>query len=252
MPYRPSTDPDVFAVQSPLEISGCKAWFRAESETGLNDGDALGTWTDQSGAGNNAVQSTADNKPLYKAGVLNGKAVVRFDGSNDKLKSASAVISATAARSLFAVYRIFDLSGSNPRTIAGEGDTASASKFFFLQDRGDVAGAGPYFAGYNDDLASGYPVNFPVWKIASVSWAGSSGAVKLYRDTVLVNQGNKTLNVSSDGFRVGYNPSGGGGEYMYGDIAEVIYYDSQLSAADHLSVVRYLRKQYGFSYWRLW
>lgn len=68
---------------SPSDISGLKLWLKADAITGLNDGDAVTTWSDSSGEGDDATQSTAGQKPIYKTAIQNGLAVVRFDGSND-------------------------------------------------------------------------------------------------------------------------------------------------------------------------
>ncbi len=57
----------------------------ASSISGVSDGNPINVWTDQSGAGNNATQSTSGVQPLYIAGeaAFSGFPVVRFDGSND-------------------------------------------------------------------------------------------------------------------------------------------------------------------------
>lgn len=47
-----------------------------------NDGDAVGSMTDQSGNGRHATQSTATKKPTFKTNILNGRAVYRFDGGD--------------------------------------------------------------------------------------------------------------------------------------------------------------------------
>ena len=61
--------------------SNTEHWLRADAITGLNDGDPVSTWIPQV-YGNDAIQ-TGINRPLYKAGILNGKPVVRFDGTDD-------------------------------------------------------------------------------------------------------------------------------------------------------------------------
>ena len=55
------------------------------AQTGYVDNDAAGTWTDFSGNSRDATNSDSGEKPLYKTGIINGKPVFRFDGSNDCL-----------------------------------------------------------------------------------------------------------------------------------------------------------------------
>ena len=53
------------------------------------DGDVVGAWADKSGNGNDALQATTANKPLYKAAIKNGLSIIRFDGANDWLVTAA-------------------------------------------------------------------------------------------------------------------------------------------------------------------
>lgn len=48
----------------------------------------IATWYDQSGNGDNIVQATEGNQPLYVASGQNDKPTLRLDGSNDNLQGA--------------------------------------------------------------------------------------------------------------------------------------------------------------------
>ena len=71
---------DVPAVTSAV----LRIWLRADT-LGLADNDAVGTWPDESGFGNDAVQSTGSLKPLFRTGIQNGLPIVRFDGTDDEM-----------------------------------------------------------------------------------------------------------------------------------------------------------------------
>jgi hypothetical protein len=60
-------------------------YWSADTITGLEDGDPVGTWPDQSGNGNDATQATAANKPTYKAALVdfNNQPGVEFDYTDD-------------------------------------------------------------------------------------------------------------------------------------------------------------------------
>lgn len=72
-----------------LDVAALAAWL-----SGANG--LITTWYDQSGNGNHATQVTAAAQPLLVLSGQNGRPVVRFDGANSNLKTASAPIAAAA------------------------------------------------------------------------------------------------------------------------------------------------------------
>lgn len=79
----------------PTDIAGLQLWLDANDPatlfqdaaktTAAGDGDVVGAWADKSGQGNDATQATTSKKTSYHTGILNGKPVVRFDGTDDRL-----------------------------------------------------------------------------------------------------------------------------------------------------------------------
>lgn len=49
------------------------------------DGDPIRQWTDLSGKGNHATQTTGAAKPVFKVAIVNGRPVVRFSGTDDQM-----------------------------------------------------------------------------------------------------------------------------------------------------------------------
>lgn len=72
---------------TPAQIPGLIGWYKASS-LALNDNDPVTTWTDLSGGGRD-LTSSGTNRPTYKTNIINGKAVVRFDGTDDFLSRAN-------------------------------------------------------------------------------------------------------------------------------------------------------------------
>src|SRR6185295_5448090 len=68
-----------FANFLPTDISGLQVWLKADAIVGLSDNDPVSTWSDGSGQSHDATGVTT-TRPLFKTGILAGKAVVRFDG----------------------------------------------------------------------------------------------------------------------------------------------------------------------------
>ena len=93
--------PVAHAQNGPPVVSGLVLHLDADAIDGLSDNDPVAQWDDLSGEDNHATQGTSGYRPIYKTNILNGKPVVRFDGSDDRLNFPNLGIS----------------SGNNPLTI---------------------------------------------------------------------------------------------------------------------------------------
>lgn len=98
----------------PSTISGLKLWLKADGALwqdaartvpAASNGDVVGAWDDASGTGNHVTQATTAKKPTLRTGVVGGKPVIRFDGSNDTLVSVAASGTDTSSFTQFAVLK---------------------------------------------------------------------------------------------------------------------------------------------------
>lgn len=83
----------------------CKLWCEPRLLTGLVDDDAVATFTDQSGLGNDLTQSTSGSRPIYKESILAGHPILRFDGSDDHFTLPNVLSGATSGE-VFLIVRI--------------------------------------------------------------------------------------------------------------------------------------------------
>jgi len=60
------------------------AAYDARYITGISDGSVVSTWSDLSGNGKDATQSTNSLRPLYKTAIIGGQPTIRFDGTDDQ------------------------------------------------------------------------------------------------------------------------------------------------------------------------
>ena len=67
---------------SPKDITGCGLFLSADDKSCLLNNGNVYQWTDLSGNGRHAVQTTVANQPLYKSSdtYLNNKPCIYFDG----------------------------------------------------------------------------------------------------------------------------------------------------------------------------
>jgi probable HAF family extracellular repeat protein len=62
--------------------SSLKLWLKPDVGVSLSSNNTLSTWQDQSGNGNNATQTAANNQPSLLTNALNGFPVAHFDGNS--------------------------------------------------------------------------------------------------------------------------------------------------------------------------
>ena len=74
---------------NPRSLSGLAAWFDASVSSSITIQTGVSRWNDLSGNSRHLTQNTTNNQPAYGNVTLNGRSVVTFDGSNDRLQSAA-------------------------------------------------------------------------------------------------------------------------------------------------------------------
>lgn len=90
------------SVFKPNQIPGLQLWLDASQIVGLNDGDAVATWSDLSGNGRDFTQATASKRPLYKTNQRGALPTVLFDGIDDHLQASFSC----TAKTIVVVFRI--------------------------------------------------------------------------------------------------------------------------------------------------
>jgi hypothetical protein len=216
----------------PSTISGLQLWLKADAIVGLADTDPVTTWEDSSSANNDATQGTAALKPTYRTNQINGKAAVSFD-DGDHL--ASALSMATKPFSVFAVANFTNF--SVPRTILGQssagglqfrGNTTPRQEILKAETASIGVSTSALSTGTNYRLAATY---------------SNTGVFTFYLNGTADGTGTNDQTFTASTAKVGDNRDGA--ESMLGLIAEILFYDSVLSAGDRGSVNSYLATKYG-------
>lgn len=238
-------------VQSPVApVSGMRMWFDLTQQIGYVNNDPIGTLTDFSG---NGFDLTAGGgiEPLYKTGILNGKPAMLFDGVNDLLAGGVTPFPTGYQHTVFMVLPalpdppvspgdydfLFDCGtdGLDSRRLGYTWKVAGVPMAEFYRDGAGIAGASlAYTAGENvlyagkfDGASSLFRLNADAGRQASFSASTATTA-------------------GVGGLKIGThnNPAG---NYFTGHIAEIIIYDSALSASDFAATEAYLKAKYGIS-----
>jgi hypothetical protein len=207
-------------------------WLKADSLS-LSDGDPVSPWED-SGTEDNDATSAGGARPTYQAGEVNGKPVVRFDGTDDTLSGAiNSVIGNVGT--YFIVLR----------EASGEG----SGYIFCWDDNNDAIDQGFGFGGNSvEEFDGGSAIE--IGTVSSVSFntyvlrRNSTPDTSSFKNGVAGGtRGGSSKTTTGATYRIAAR-GGAGGDFWAGDIAELIIFKTALSAGNRGTVEDYLRVKY--------
>jgi len=223
-------------------------WLDADdaSTFTFSSGVVVSQWADKSGNSRNASQATVANQPTRQTGVVNGKAVVRFDATNDILNYTEYALS---NRSIFVVFRNANQINS---TTAVDGLVGNAGTFpwqllGFGNQTGGIAGEVVTWLGVS---SGGTTINgyYSTANIAAgnhqLNWTTNSS----YAFAAKLDKSNLSTTAHNSGFN-GVTYPGYSGSMAAAptglDVCEFIVYNSVLSGADITANENYLATKWG-------
>jgi PKD repeat protein len=240
-----SNDTNIFTVFSPDSIPGLQLWLMGDSADTLNS--LVTQWNDQSGNGNDVVQSNAAYQPLYIDSVLciYNRPVLNFNGASSYLSNSSpSGLTLDSGGSIFIVSK----SSDNVGNIISKID--DNSPYY-----GWTAGLG-WWSGNNEgnffvNGAGSYSVNAAGTSIANDTFNiyeiihSPSGGTSVYKNAILrSNNTYKAIGTNSAPLLVAKGIAPNNNNYFSGDIAEIIIYNTALNNQDRQSVENYLFSKY--------
>lgn len=208
-------------------------WIAARKETTYSDGASVGTATDWSASGLNAVNSTNAAKPTYKTAIVNSLPVFRADGTDDCLKPASNPISGKSSATLMFVFKQdADPPASSPQAgapISNFGSDAAAPADHTPWTDGNIYIG---FASTARKTAGNPSASLASWSVITVVSAASDYRVYV-NGTLLYSTATNTFGASSGGTAALFLSSDAtGGFYTFdGDLAEIVIWDSALGTS---------------------
>lgn len=209
----------------PSTISGLQVWLKADAIEGLSDGQAVTTWEDSSGQNHDATHS---NSPVLKTNIINGLPVVRYNGTSQYHDLGDLSASFASAATLFVVAVINDTEYSLYRTADNDG---------YWRYSGDGNG---YMRAFRSARVDTYPSTMPSTGTHYFALVSSASTYQMYVDGV-AQSAQAAAYAAGNSHVIGYNSGPG---YFAGDVAEVLVYDSALSAGDIEDVHGYLTDKY--------
>jgi hypothetical protein len=102
----------------PSQLSSLAGWYAADDITGVSNNSTFPTWADASSASNDMTtlegSHSGSTNPVYRTSVLNGKPVVGFPQTTDRL---AAAIDLNSQWMVATVFRFKTTSGTSNRTV---------------------------------------------------------------------------------------------------------------------------------------
>ena len=222
-------------------IPNMSFWLDAADSSTIDESSgSVGQWNDKSGNSYSVSQSTGSRQPTTGVDSLNGKNVISFDGG-DSLDSTDAGLLAItqSAQTMFVVAKRDTETGSfEPMYNFRTGAAANAAFMLFstvagnIDYRNNTSGTLPNTGNTNTDF-----------QILRGRRNGTTQAIA-------VNGGAEATNNSGgdNASSVMYLGSlSGVGNFLFGDIAEVIFYNRSLSTAEISIVENYLSSKWGIT-----
>lgn len=240
----PSSSASPSAVPGPDSISDLELWLKADAITGLDDGDEISMWVDSSGNGNDAtgvVQTSL--KPTWKATAgPDSMPAVRLveDGPGGGYFSLPDFVSGFTEGHYFVVLKHdSDPASNNAAPILTDWGSSTDEYFPFLSDSLIYNGFGSSVR-KNSIAYSGSLAN---WRLDEVRTA--SGAWSEWMDgTSIHSTGTNTVAFSTAPFIAHGSTST---RWVYGLVAEIIFYSRVLSAGEITTIKDYLTDKYGLT-----
>jgi len=230
------------ALRAAMKALGPTLLLDADLISG-NDGNAIQTWSDDSGNSRNFSQATSGCRPLLKkaANGINSHNVLRFDGTDDWMASAVAISTmvSASAHTAFFVYRLLSVATND--TLIGMNDALLDSGLYmgYVFRTNGNAYAHIYYSNSYPAAAQAISTNTPY--IAQSRHASGT----LYHS---INGGSDS-SVSAGNienlyypFYLAYSPVMA--LYSNIDIAEVILFNTALSESNRAIVAAYLKAKY--------
>lgn len=237
---------------SPPDLANLKAWWKASSLV-LSDGDPVATWTDSSGNGFDVTQGTAGFRPTYQTAELNGKPVVRFDGSDDVLrKTMTGNLFAPTDDATFFFVAKSSATGDSGGLVAQDEGPGPTQKWFVRLNSTEKLEWHVRENPSGDFIFSVATTAVSVGVFFAYALAISGATQTWHRNGIIDGSDTDATPVDfptlTEDLTVGLSEIAGLLGFWNGDIAEIIIYNRALTAQERNQVGNYLESEYGLTW----
>lgn len=238
-----------YVYYNPLtNVPNCTLWLDSSdingNGTNVSVGSSVATWIDKSGSGNNFVQTTASNKPVYQNDTLFNKNGLSFNGASRYMVQSNTSLYAINSNdyTIFTVHSFYDPSngpGQNDGTIYRAANVAAAVWF-----RQQGPNAANFYTDTNYISVYGSPTALSGSSLSGISCVNTSAGstAEGFINGVSAGTANRggTTNLT---LMLGTSPTLSN-EYFYGTLFEMMVFNRGLSSNEQQTIESYLSQKY--------
>lgn len=200
-----------------LQLPNLIGWWDANDPNNNNTQPAnnasVSIWYDKSGNGNN-VSGSGGQIPTYKTSILNSKPIIRFDGIANTL--ISSLFTSSTQHTITVVSNVSNAAPA--QIVVYNGASGSNGYGYFINTARQIL-----FGGHAQKVDG---VDTTSFEIITLTWDGSTSLFYLNGVSQVITNAATAPGTPTSQFSIG---SQGSGNFMGGDIAEVIFHTSALS-----------------------
>ena len=223
-------------------------WMDADQVEGIVSGNNLTTWEDLSGYGNDASQSSPNDKPNWFSNAVNGFPYLRFDGDERLNGTLNNPLSAPATLVTVAFFDSLNQVLNDYVVSIGSQNSTNSTMNIARRESGADLNRYYHFDGININL--GPVISGQTWHILSHIESSSMPYHNMYLNgasQVVDDFATAALSTNVD-FRIAdWANSPGGAFHFAGKVPEVILFDRQLNTAELNILHSYLGAKYDIS-----
>ena len=237
MPMNPRLLRPLASGWTPRQLPDLGLWLDASDAATVTVATGVSVWADKSGNGRNAAQAVGGKQPAYSS-TINGKNVVTFQGTDDTMQiGANAVFNATSqtiiivSRQAAAANESLWYKADSNSAVGVIIRYRSGTTFWHYQKNDASATTLGYAANTNTNANVYATVLEPA---AQAGYVNGSQVASATLTTAYDNNSGPWLGSRRDI-----------GEYLNGDVAEIIFYDRALTTAERQKIEGYLAWKWG-------
>jgi len=215
------------SVFNPGLMDDLVLWLAADSMVVYDGEGKVSEWGDLSGNENNAIQNNHDNKPVFNESKLNNMPTIEFDGNSFLNIDIYDVYQQPNT-----VFVVWNVTSTGKRGVPFGGDNNTSNNIYYRDDSSLNLHAGSRF---------GYDKVSPFSFILTTGIFNTSNS-SIFENSQFMATGNSGDSSIEDEIVIG--SSWISGSDLEGNIAEIVFYDSELTDSQLESVEEYIFHKY--------